>query len=258
MKRGRLLSAGVAVVVLAACGPAQLDVTVEREIPDPDSEGTMVRPLEEVEVRLLPFDRDVVFDSLAEAYPEPEPAIPDSVLAAQVAVQEAQQRWRTAESRWQSTRDRLQEINREMRGLNRGEARYVALFREFQDLDAQLNRFQRQVDQTFKAFNDLQSSSLEAAEQIRLRREQWAEEAFAEAGEVFQRRLEATGREIQVDTTDAQGMVQFRVPPGQWWVHARFELPYQELYWNKPIQLERGDPTTFTLNESNAEKRPKL
>lgn len=258
MKRGRFLAAGLAIVALAACGPAQLDVTVEREVPDPDSDGTVVRPLADVEVRLIPFDRDEVFDSLAEAYPDPEPPIPDSVLAAQEAVQEAQEEWRAAQARWQTTRDRLQDINQEMQGLNRGEARYVALFREFQDLDAQLSRLNRQVDQAFKKFTDLQNSSIEAAEQIRLRREQWAEEAFADAGLVFEQRLKELGREIQVDTTDAQGMVQFQAPPGEWWVHARFELPYRELYWNQTITLERGDPTTFTLNESNAKKRPKL
>lgn len=258
MKRESLLSAALVAIAVSACGPAELVVTVEREVDDPETEGTVVRPLADVEVSLLPFDRDVVFDSLEEAYPEPEPPIPDSVLAAQEAVQDAQERWRAAETRWQAARDRLQEISQEMETLNRGEGRYVVLFREFQELEGELNALENEVDRTFEEFTELQNQSLEAAEQIRLRREQWAEDAFAEAGIVFQERLEAAGREIHVDTTDAQGMVDFRAPPGEWWVHARFELPYEELYWNVPITLERGDPIEFILNGENAESRPKL
>lgn len=258
MKRGKVLWTALIAVALSACGPAELVVTVEREVDDPETEGTTVRPLADVEVSLLPFDRDVVFDSLSEAYPEPEPPIPDSVLAAQDAVQAAQERWRQAEARWQTTRDRLQEISQQMEGLNRNEGRYVALFREFQELEGELDDLQAEVDRTFDEFNELQAASLEAAEQIRLQREEWAEQAFAEAGMVFQERLEAAGREIHVDTTNAQGMVEFQAPPGEWWVHARFELPYQELYWNEQIMLERGDPIQLILNAENAESRPKL
>ena len=39
-------------------------------------------------VRLLPYDRDAIFDSLAQAYPEPEPQVPDSIQQLQEVVTE--------------------------------------------------------------------------------------------------------------------------------------------------------------------------
>ena len=45
---------------------------------------------------------------------------------------------------------------------------------------------------------------------------------------------------------------------GRWWVHARWELPYRELYWNEPIEVEGGEPFTLTLSRQNAEVRPKF
>lgn len=258
MRRSWILTVAALSVALSACGNAQVAVTLQREVEDPETGETVVEPLDGVEVQLVPFDRDEVFDSLATAAATPEPPIPDSVMAAQEAVQEAQEEWRAAETRWQGIRDRLQEITQELEGLNRGESRYVTLFREFQDLEGQLNRVERQMNEAFNRFNELQSASLAAAEQIRLQRENWADEAFADVGEVMAARLEATGRDIVVDTTGAQGMVTFEAPQGDWWIHARYDLPYEELYWNVPVTLERGTPLETTLTGENAERRPKL
>ena len=45
---------------------------------------------------------------------------------------------------------------------------------------------------------------------------------------------------------------------GEWWIHARYDLPYEELYWNVSITVERGDPQRVVLNRANAQRRPKL
>jgi hypothetical protein len=62
--------------------------------------------------------------------------------------------------------------------------------------------------------------------------------------------------EMIFDTTDSEGYVLVELPPGNWWVHTRYEEAYSELYWNEPITVERGDPLLLTLNRSNAETRP--
>jgi hypothetical protein len=46
------------------------------------------------------------------------------------------------------------------------------------------------------------------------------------------------------------------VPIGTWWVHARHELPFTELYWNIQIDVQRGEPVQITLNRANAQVRP--
>ena len=245
-------------LLAAACGPGQVAIVAEIDVPDPEGEGTVTRPLAAQEIQLPPFDRDVVFDSLARAFPTQEPPIPDDLLALQDSIAKAQEEWMEEEARWAAGRDRQVRINEDMEGLSRGEARYVALYREFQDVEAQTNRAERAKDEAFQRFTDLQEGYIQRADSMRLIREGWEDEAFAPAGEIFLTRLRELGREMVVDTTDAAGRTVVPVRPGKWWVHARYELPFVELYWNVPVEMERGDPVQVTLNRATAQQRPKL
>jgi hypothetical protein len=125
-------------------------------------------------------------------------------------------------------------------------------------MEDQYNRVERRRDQAFRNFTSLQEQSIAAAEATRIRRENWADEAFAEVSTVIGAKLQASGNEIMYDTTDANGVSQFEVPPGEWWVSARYELPFTELYWNVRIDLSRGEPFPLTLTRANAQERPKL
>ncbi|MFQ5537001.1 MAG: hypothetical protein ACE5GJ_06070 [Gemmatimonadota bacterium] len=247
------------VLAAAACGPAEVVVTMEIDVPNPDAPGTtMTRPLSEVEVQLLPYDRDQIFDSLEAAFPEPEPEIPEDLLAAREAVQEAQERWRQAETRWNNLRDTLQKLTDAMEGYSRGEARYVAMYREFQELDSQLSQVERNMNRAFEEFTELQKGTIARSDSMRIMIDNWADEAFADAGEIMAQKLRESGLPMVVDTTDANGVVRMRAKPGKYWVHARYELPYTELYWNVPVTLQRGDPVQVRLTRENAEERIKL
>jgi hypothetical protein len=245
-------------MLTAACGQGQIVVTMEVEVSNPEGEGMVVRPIPDAEVQLIPFDRDMVFDSLTQAFPTPEPQIPEDLLAAQEAIALAQEEWRAAEQTWGAGRARLQEITDEMEGLARGEAAYVALFREFEDVEVQVSRAEREKDQAFATYTEMFEGYSLRADSMRLVQEQWADEAFASVGDVFAMKLRESGRDILADTTDADGVAGLEVPPGQWWVHARHELPFAELYWNVPVTLERGTPVQIVLNPANAEERPKM
>ena len=83
-------------------------------------------------------------------------------------------------------------------------------------------------------------------------RTQWADEAFASYFDVAAAKLAETGLDMVVDTTDAAGMALVDLPPGQWWVHARYEEAWSNLYWNEPITVVRGEPLPFVLNRQNA------
>lgn len=257
MRLKALLGALGSAVLLSACGGAQAVITAELEVDDPE-QGAVTRSLADLEVRLFPFDRDAVFDSLSRAASSPEPAIPDSVLQAQSQVQEAQGRWRDLQVRWNTLRDTLQTISSALEGLSRAQARYRLLFNDFQDLEADYNRVERQVDRAFRDFTTLQEQSIAAADQIRIRRENWADEAFVDVGLVIAAKLEASGLEILYDTTDANGIARFEAASGGWWVSARYELPFTELYWNERIDLTRGEPFQLRMTRANAEERPKL
>ena len=257
MRSKTLLSTLGSAMLLSACSGAQAVITAELEVEDPD-QGTVSRVIADLEIRLFPFDRDALFDSLSQAASTPEPAIPDSVLQAQAQVQAAQEQWRILEGRWNTLRDTLQTIFDALEGLNRGQAQYRMLYRDYDDLESQYNRVERQRDGAFRDFTSLQEQSIAAADAIRIRRENWADEAFVDIGSVIDARLQASGMEIMYDTTDANGLVQFEVPAGEWWVSARYELPFTELYWNERINLARGEPFPLTLSRGNAQERPKL
>jgi len=244
---------------VSACGPGQVAVTAEIDVPDPEVEGAMVtRPIADLEVQVIPFDRDQVFDSLEAAHPEPEPEIPADLMAAQEEIAAAQAEWRAAEAVWSNGRARLQEIVDEMEPLNEAEARYAVLFREFQDEETRVARAERTKDQAFDRLTELQEGYFARRDSMQLVLDQWADDAFGAAFDVFTVKLRESGRDIAVDTTDAQGYALIEVPPGDWWIHAFYEEAFQELYWNIPITVERGDPVQVQLTRSSAEVRPRL
>lgn len=250
-----LLATAVTVGLSAACGGGEVVVQAQLPGESPDDPPVALRDLT---VRLLPYDRDVVFDSLQAAYPEPEPEIPAELLALQDSVSAAQEEWRRAESRWNEVRDRMRLVNDEMQGLNRAERRYRELFLEFGDLEKEEGDSKRRMDAAFDRFDTLQKRLLEESQAVRLRREEWADEAFAEVEQVIAARLKALKRTELADTTDASGMGRFVTKGGTWWVTARYDLPYQELYWNIPVEVKRGESVQITLSRENAIIRPKL
>lgn len=257
MKRSFLLVAGVS-ATLAACGPAEVVVTAELDAEDPATGSAMMRPVSDLEIQLLPFDRDAVFDSMATAFGTPEPPIPSEILEAQEAIAAAQEEWRDTENRWNTLRDTLQTISDSLENYSRGEARYVALFNEFNDLDSEYSTVERQMNTAFARFDSLQQANIGAAQAVRMERESWANDAFAEVSDVWAEKVRASGLSPAADTTDASGIATLAVSPGEYWVHARYDEVYNELYWNVPITVEGGDPFTITLNRSNAQVRPKL
>ena len=97
MRRSRLFLILVGPLFSGACGPAQVAVTAEIDVPDPEAEGQMVtRAIAEAEIQLIPFDRDLVFDSLTAAFATPEPEVPEDLLSAQREIADAQAEWNAA------------------------------------------------------------------------------------------------------------------------------------------------------------------
>jgi hypothetical protein len=257
MRQSHLLPAALA-ALLTACGPAQLVVTAENEVQDPISGASVNRPLANLEVTLLPYDRDQVFDSLAAASPTPEPEIPADILEAQAQIAAAQQRWRDVETRWGVLRDTLQKINTTLNSLNRASAQYRLLFNESEGLNRQYTQVENEVTRAFNEYEELRRANEERSQAVRLQREEWGDEAFASASDIFELKIDASGLDVAADTTDAAGMATFEVKPGQYWVYARFDLPFTELYWNVPITVARGEPVQLQLTKANAQERPRL
>jgi hypothetical protein len=258
MRGTKALLSVIGLIVFSACGPAQAVVTAELDSTDPETGASSTVSLADIEVRLFPFDRDAIFDSLAQAAARPEPPVPDSVIEAQAAVRAAQEEWQGLQQRWGILRDTLQTLSESLEGLSRASGQYRVLFNEFQDAEAEYEAADRQLNAAFERFTGLQNASIAAAEEARLLREQWADEAYAEVGEIMGAQLQVLGRDILYDTTGADGVATFEAPPGSWWASARYELPFVELYWNVRIELSKDAPAQLRLTRDNAQERPKI
>lgn len=256
MRRTTLAVFTAASVLLTACGGSEL--VVEAAIEQETAEGTTEAvPLGGQEIHILPFDRDQIFDSLSAAYAEPEPPIPDSILQLQQAIAEAQDEWQTAEAQWNTARDSLRQLGERLERLSRASSEYRLAYQDFGDLEGQVGQLERRSRESFQRFTQLQTRFASSAEEVRLLRENWADEAFKDVDLAFEARLEESGRDMVVDTTNAAGLATVSVPKGQWWVHSRYEMPFNELYWNVPVTVE-GDSTHVQLTRENAQVRPKL
>ena len=257
MTRSNFLPVILGAALLSACGPTQVVVTAEIA-QDDQSQDAEPRALGDLEIRLFPYDRDAIFDSLTAAAARPEPPIPDSVLATQNQVAESQQVWRDTEARWNTLRDTLRTLSDELDQMNRQQGQYRVLYNEFQDMEDEYADVEDERDAAFEAFTSLQGASLAAAQEIRLLRETWADEAYAEVGVAMTAHERASGLQVLADTTDANGIAEFEADAGDYWVTARYELPYTELYWNISITVVRGEPLQVRLMRDNASSRPKL
>lgn len=246
--------ATLAILVLAtACGGT--DLTVEARVA---GTGGDAAPIGNMEVQLLPYDRDVIFDQFESMATTPEPEIPDSILRIQEAMAEAQDEWQQAESRWNTVRDSLQRLSTRLEGMNRTSGDYRVVFNAFNDLEGEESSLRRQSEQAFQRFSTLQTQVASVAEEIKIRREEWASEAFMGVDSAIAVAIEESGREEAFDTTSAAGLASFSPASGDWWVHARHDLPFEELYWNIPVSVAGGDSTHVVLSRENAVVRPKL
>lgn len=255
MARRSLWSAILLPLVFAACGPGEVIVTAEVERMNPDTGEMEIRPIENLPIQLIPFDRDAIFDSLTAAAAEPEPQMPAELATARDSILAAQTAWREAEAEWLERRERLEQISNEMEQYNPGEARYRELFAEFNAVESEVLSAEDRRDDAFELFTELQEETLEELDRLRIEIEIWEDDAYADYGEIVAARLQETRREIMADTTGATGQVTFRADPGEWWVHARHQLTMEELYWNIRVEVERGDPVELLLNRDNAEIR---
>ncbi|MGD8867580.1 MAG: hypothetical protein PVI01_08110 [Gemmatimonadales bacterium] len=250
MNKHWVLSLGL-LVMLAACGRStQLAVQAVSE----GADGEEVAYKQQV-IRMLPYDRDSIFATLAASAPEPEPQPPNDFMLLRDTVASAQEQWVDAEAAWNDMREQMQQLSDRMQNMDRASNEYAQAYRRFDDLDRQVRRLEREKQQYFETFTALQEQYRARADSFNAVYQAWSDAAFDGYGEIVDSLLEARGVEELIDTTDANGWAYFSVPRGTWWAHTRAALVFEELYWNVRYQ-SAGGADTLILNKSNAEIRP--
>lgn len=209
-------------------------------------------------IDLLPFNRDSIFEALSRQAPTPEPPIPADLVALRDSLATARQLWTEAESQWNVVRDQLATLSERMQTMNRRSREYVQAFSQFNELDGQGRALSRAKDQSFQQYESLQKRYSARADSIKVVRFNWEDEAFARYGEITDSLLKARGRQVYTDTTAGGGLAVFRVPAGRWYVYTRYELPFQELYYNAPVEIRARQRDTLRLTRETAQLRPLL
>lgn len=205
-------------------------------------------------IRVLPYDRDSIFDALTRQATEPEPQPPEDLLTLRDSVQVARERWTEAEGAWNDVRSQMQSLSERMETMNTASSEYANLFRRFTELERQEARLNRMMQANFEAFTTMQEQYRERADSFNAVMLAWGDRAFEDYNDIVDSILEARGTEELVDTADASGWTYFTVPGGAWWVHTRAKLVFEELYWNMLYESE-GGVDTLELNQDNAELR---
>lgn len=245
----------IAALALTACGGGEVAIIVELEGED----GGDARLLGDVEIRLLPFDRDRIFDSLTAAAPVPEPVMPAELVLARDEISELQRAWRAEEDRVATLREDITRLDGQLQGLNRAMNEYKRIYEQLAPMHDELPRAEAQARDLFGQFNTMQQANIEQLDAFKIEQENWADQAFRDVPDIFAALTDMSGRDQHWDTTGAGGEAQIdELAPGQYWVYARYELVYDELYWNVPVAVERGDPVVVRLNRANAVLRPIL
>lgn len=254
MRHNLLFVSSAFAIALAAtaCGGGEVTVRVLTE----GAEGEL-QPEENLVLDFLPYDRDSVFDVLTERAAEPEPRIPEELRAAFDSVRVLQEEWREADTEWAEVRDELKRLSDRLQGMDPRSREYRQLFDRFNSLEGRERALDRRKTQAFDAFTALQQSVLARRDSVQAVYEAWADVAFEEYLAIEDSILEAMGREVYQDTTDAEGTVTRRLPGGAWWVHTRIPVGmFDELYWNERFQP--GGVDTLPLTPQNAERRLRL
>ena len=250
MKRLVLMAAVAGTATLAACDGGEVVVQVYTE---QDGQPT---PVSGLPVRALPYDRNAIFDSLRAEYGTPEPEVPQELNALRDSIAAANQQWSQMNARWAEGLDSLRILRDAMDQIPRMNPRYLPMFNRFNALEREVNTAKQQSDASFARFEALNDRYATRADETRLAREQWADAAYADIDRVIDSRLREMRLQEAVDTTDANGVARFRgLRRGDWWIHARYDLPFDELYWNVPLEAGTQE---LQLTRQNAEVRPKL
>ncbi len=233
------------VPVFVACGDS---LTVQVVVAGVDGQ----RALDNHEVQFSPFDRDSLFAVLTAQASEPEPQMPADLLRAADSAQVLEETWHQAEARWNGVRDSLRTIGERLQGLDVRAREYRELFDRFNSVEGREGALNRQRQRSFDAFTGLQEANQTRIDSVRAVIEAWEADTFSDYGQVEADLLEALGRQLVFDTTNADGYVTRSLSGGPWWVHSRANVPAGELYWNVTTE---GAADTLQLNPTNAELR---
>lgn len=235
----------------AACSKPEVQVRAEL----PGAGGAASTPVADLPVRLLPYDRDAILDSLTRAAKRPEPQVPANLQPQRDSLVRLQAAWRAANARLKAIADTAATLTVQVRPGAAESAEREQKLKQAQRLGLEQQQVNQQVADIQRQIAALSGQIGARLDSVQTARRAWSETTFKDFDAIVQRRLKSIERNEVADTTGREGTATFHVEEGRWWVYARYALPDHELYWNFPVEVS-GKQTTVRLTEQNAKKRP--
>ncbi len=210
-----------------------------------------------LEITALPFDAEAILDSLAADSPIPKPRFPrlEKELAAYLSPED--DRLAEASRPWLALHDSVSRLADSLNGMDRRGATYARMYARFRRLYA---RLQQRATERDRALEELRGEDVTLARRAQAASESvrvWERDAYSSYPDVAAEALDRRGQDAVRATADEDGVVHIELPPGDWWIVARWpdqENPFQEYYWNVPLTVG-WLPVGVPLSERNTVRR---
>ena len=200
----------------------------------------------------LPYDPELILDSLERASSEPRPQFPE--LEAELMGFQRSNPDSIAEFRagWIDTRNEVARLADSLNEIGRAAPGYAAAYARFRAAYAVLARteagLEREMRNELAEDRELARRAAAAADSVR-RWERKAYRDFAHLTDAFD--------EVRV-TTDGTGKARVELATGRWWIVAHAadrENPFLEFSWNIPIVVSAVVPVVVPVASHNVTLR---
>ena len=247
------LCGGMAITLgLTGCAQSEYDIEVRTNYPEDV-------PLAGLAITVLPFDRDSLRDSLAEASPSPRPQFAE--LEAELAVYLPPDLSGLTDSflPWQAIHDSVQDLADSLNVAGADSSpQYAGAYDRLRDMYQRLARSTVDRDAAMQEHvgddKELASRAAAAADSLRA----WERTTFASFPELADSLLVREGRKMFTATTDDDGVAEFTLPPGRWWILATWvdpKNPFREYHWSVAVKVRLFSSKAVPLFAGNGNGR---
>ncbi|MDX1623522.1 MAG: hypothetical protein R3199_06035 [Gemmatimonadota bacterium] len=205
-------------------------------------------PIGNLQLDVIPYDIDELYDELEQATRPGEPPEPDSLSALAKTYQDACASYRATSDSIETVRQRATTIaNREGQASDA----YREAFGRYEALVQREERRFERCQEVTDIYTEVRNEYREARRAWE--QEAWPAERFAEAES-----LRIGEKPVQTVETNEQGVATVTVPNGDWWLLGTAPVPgsiSQQYRWNVKVVAE-GGRDTVRLTGENAELQP--
>jgi len=238
-----------ALICCSGCLPSDYDVEITVISPD----GV---PLAGLEITVLPFDRDALRDSLAVASGVAKPSYDDLEAALLSYELPDLSHLETSFLPWQAIYDSVRRLADSLHeaGADRSNS-YAAAYDRLRSQYQRLARSTVERDDAIREHvgddKELAMRAAAAADSLRA----WEGAALASYPELVDSAIAMSMRSPQSGNTNTEGVVEFTLVPGQWWIVAAWpdpKNPFREEYWNVGLSVRLFGSKSIVLNSENS------